>query len=149
MSNILSFIIPGPPVGKQRARTFRHKQSGRIISMTPAKTVNYEALVKQTFDHLFPGAVPIEGPVSISLCIALEPSKALAAKIEKSGTLKIQRPTKRPDCSNVLKAIEDALNGMAYRDDAQIAEVHIEKVYALKPCVRVTIGEMFSRGEAA
>ena len=32
-------------------------------------------------------------------------------------------PTARPDLSNLLKAVEDALNGVAYEDDAQVVRV--------------------------
>ncbi len=144
----LTFIVPGPPIGKQRARTFRHKQSGRIISMTPSKTVNYEALIKQTFAAKYPGHVPIEGPVSIGICIGLEASKAMAKKIERVGYLGAPRPTKRPDGDNVLKIIGDALNGLAYRDDALIVHGEFDKVYTRKPAVSVVISEWTSRGEA-
>ena len=40
------------------------------------------------------------------------------------------RPAKKPDCDNIIKIICDALNGLAYRDDAQIVEVSIRKAYA-------------------
>lgn len=36
--------------------------------------------------------------------------------------------TGRPDCSNILKSVEDALNRVAYRDDSQIVKVQCEKL---------------------
>lgn len=43
-------------------------------------------------------------------------------------------PTGRPDLSNVLKAIEDALNGLAFADDAQVIRYgHLAKVWARRP----------------
>jgi|SRR5688572_14806933 len=37
--------------------------------------------------------------------------------------------TTRPDSSKLLRAIEDALTGILYYDDAQIVETHIRKHY--------------------
>lgn len=39
------------------------------------------------------------------------------------------RPTKRPDVDNVLKAVADSLNGLAYHDDAQLIEMKGTKRY--------------------
>lgn len=43
------FVIPGPPQGKARARTFYNKSLGRSVSMTPEKTVLYENHIKTCF----------------------------------------------------------------------------------------------------
>ena len=48
--------------------------------------------------------------------------------------------TKKPDGSNVLKAVEDALNGVVYRDDCQIADSRIVRRYGDRPRVVVSIG---------
>ena len=50
-------------------------------------------------------------------------------------------PTKRPDSDNVIKIILDALNGVAYHDDAQVCEVYFEKKYAEKSKTIIAIGE--------
>ena len=36
---------------------------------------------------------------------------------------------KRPDADNLIKTVEDSLNGIAYIDDGQIAELHVWKNY--------------------
>lgn len=36
-----------------------------------------------------------------------------------------------PDADNVTKAIADALNGVAYRDDAQVVDLRVTKQYAV------------------
>ena len=51
-------------------------------------------------------------------------------------------PTKRPDCGNVLKAVLDGLNGVAYQDDAQICRIYFEKMYAEIPETRIIIKEI-------
>ena len=52
------------------------------------------------------------------------------------------RPTKKPDCDNVLKIICDALNTIAYDDDKQIVEMEISKFYSENPRVEVEIEEI-------
>lgn len=51
-------------------------------------------------------------------------------------------PTKKPDCDNIVKIICDALNGIAYKDDAQITLVQIRKKYADVPQVEVKLSEI-------
>ena len=129
----ISLTIPGPPVGKQRARICR---TGHAF--TPAKTVNYEALVKQTFAAKYPDFVPMSGPLRMILSSYIMPSKETTRKLKKGAKI---YPTIRPDISNVLKSIEDALNGLAYVDDKQIISVYAEKKYSLRPCVEIILAE--------
>ena len=49
------------------------------------------------------------------------------------------RPTKKPDADNIMKAVADALNGIAYKDDSQIVNVTIAKWYSDTPRVEVAI----------
>lgn len=51
------------------------------------------------------------------------------------------RPTKTPDIDNLMKAIQDALNGVAYVDDKQIVEEHSYKWYSEKPRVEIELEE--------
>lgn len=50
--------------------------------------------------------------------------------------------TGRPDFDNTLKLIADALNKVAYDDDAQIADGHHMKRYGLKDCVTIYLEEL-------
>ena len=130
----ISLTIPGPPVGKHRARVCR---SGHAFTL--AKTVNYEALVKQTFAAKYPDFIPMSGPVRMTLSIWLMESKETQRKLRKGINV---YPTIKPDISNVLKIIEDALNGLAYVDDKQIVWVEVVKAYSEKPRVEVIVGEL-------
>jgi Holliday junction resolvase RusA-like endonuclease len=38
-------------------------------------------------------------------------------------------PTKRPDATKLVRAVEDALTGVVWRDDSQVVVQEIEKVY--------------------
>ena len=43
----------------------------------------------------------------------------------------IIKHTVKPDCDNLVKAILDALNGVAWYDDAQIVDLQVKKEYSL------------------
>lgn len=49
--------------------------------------------------------------------------------------------TVKPDLDNLVKAILDALNGVAWHDDAQVVELHISKQYVRSPHIFLSIHE--------
>lgn len=49
------------------------------------------------------------------------------------------RPTKKPDADNIGKIVCDALNGLAYHDDAQVVDLHVRKFWYSEPRVEVII----------
>jgi len=53
-------------------------------------------------------------------------------------TLKVYRPRKKGDLDNRIKVLADALQGYAYFDDSQIAEIHAYR-YDDKDCPRVEV----------
>jgi Holliday junction resolvase RusA-like endonuclease len=53
--------------------------------------------------------------------------------------------TLKGDIDNVVKAIADALNGLAYTDDALIAKISAEKRYSENARVEVTLYELNDR----
>jgi Holliday junction resolvase RusA-like endonuclease len=62
-NNITSFIIPGNPQGKARARTFYNKNANKVCSMTPDNTALYENLIKIAF--MTSKVRYLEGPIEL------------------------------------------------------------------------------------
>lgn len=52
------------------------------------------------------------------------------------------RPVKRPDLDNCLKAVCDALNGIAYKDDSQIVGAVVQKFYSDEPRAEIEIKKL-------
>lgn len=134
----ITFTVPGEPIGKGRPRFVR--ATGRTY--TPEKTVNYESLVRlcyrqQVSTEPFPAGIPLYMTVEVYQQIPKSVSKR---KREAMIGRKIL-PTKKPDCSNILKSIEDALNGVAYADDSQIVQVRVVKYFGEFPSATVVIRE--------
>ena len=55
--------------------------------------------------------------------------------------------TKKPDASNLMKAVEDAMNGVVYKDDSQFAIVRMVRVYDDRPRIAITIAELAKYGD--
>ena len=51
------------------------------------------------------------------------------------------RPAKKPDLDNVAKIVLDSLNGLAYKDDAAVVELVVDKFYSERPRVEVRLEE--------
>lgn len=138
MREVITFTIPGEPVGKGRPRFVR--ATGRTY--TPEKTRNFENLVRLAYrQQIGQPPFPTGMPLSIDVVIWQQIPKSVSKKKREDMLHKRLLPTKKPDCSNVLKAIEDGLNGVAYADDSQIVQVSVVKYYGEYPETIVSISE--------
>lgn len=119
------FTVIGKPCGKARPRFVR--ATGRTY--TPAKTVNAETLVKLSYLQTHGDKSMFIGPVWVQIFAYFDRPKY---HYNKAG-VKIAAPThstSRPDCDNICKLVCDALNNVAWHDDAQVARVEVVKLYA-------------------
>lgn len=127
------FIIHAAPVGKARPRVTAHG------TYTPKKTKDYEQRVRNEYGLQCRGLYFGGNPLAVYITAYYQIPKS-ASKTKRQRMLSGEiRPTVKPDADNVMKAVCDALNGIAYYDDAQIVESHFLKLYGEEPKVRVTI----------
>ena len=137
----IAFIVPGRPVGKGRpiaGRSF----AGFTTLRTPQKTINYEGTVALFAAQCMAGRAPLEGPVALALSINYDVPASWSKKKREAALRGEVRPTSKPDCDNVIKAIGDALNGVVWKDDVQVVTLYAEKRYAEAPGVTVRVKEL-------
>ena len=66
-----------------------------------------------------------------------------SSKVKRTAMLNGElMPAKKPDIDNIAKAVLDALNSVAYRDDTQIVELQIRKQYSEKPRLEICMEEL-------
>ena len=103
--NQFRFVVPGPPRPKERAR---RGKGGRWY--TPRATTAFEAAVGWAARAA--GARrpswPCAGPVRLTLRLWFGDRR-------------------RRDADNVAKAVQDALNGIAWLDDCQVVELSVTR----------------------
>lgn len=133
----IRFMVPGEPQGKGRPRIGKIGQHDRMF--TPAKTVAYEGLVAHAAQQVMCGIAPLEGACRIELDVLCTVPASWSAKKSAQALAGGIRPTKKPDADNVLKAVCDGLNGVAWKDDVQAVEVVLRKAYAATPGVHVRV----------
>ena len=133
---MIKLTIPGEPQGKARART------GKGFAYTPEKTVLYENLIKSIF--MSEGCKRFDGegrPLEMNIKAYYKIPKSASKNVRQFMLDGHSRPTKKPDLSNVVKVVEDALNNVAYYDDVQIVKITAEKYYSDNPRVEIEIRE--------
>ena len=128
--------IPGTPVAKGRPRV------GRYGTYTPKKTATYESYVQYCWAAKYGAQPPSERPLEVNVIFYMPIPKSATKRIRTEITQGIVKHTKKPDLDNMAKAVLDALNGLAYKDDSQIYSLTLYKTYDDTPCTTVTIKEV-------
>lgn len=137
----LKFEVPGSPIGQGRPKF--STINGHAKAYDPEKSRNYKAYVKLLATQAMreQGFTMIEGPCCLDILAFFEVPKSKSKKFKERALMGIERPTKKPDLSNIVKGIEDALNGLAYKDDSSIVYLSVAKHYSEVPRVEVILQE--------
>ena len=134
----IRFIHHGDPVGKQSIICDCRGKFGRAVQRKETRA--YENSVRKTAQTVMVGRDRLEGAVWLRLDIYRRVQSSLS-KRERGRRLQGEaRPVVKPDCSNVLKSVEDAMNGVVFADDAQVCGVAVRKFYSDHPRVEVSVG---------
>ncbi len=127
-TNRIALHIPGRPVGKGRARS--NRKTGHHY--TPAATVSAEQRIQGAW---IAAGRPTLGDGAIQLRVTLWVDRP-KAHFKRDGSLSAEGkrrpiPLVKPDTDNAVKLVMDALNGMAYKDDVQIADHTVSRQWSI------------------
>jgi len=141
---IFRISIPAPIKGKQRARGTKEG-----VHFTPKQTVNAEAWIRLCCTQQV-GTPCLAGPVAVRIGLLMVLPKHLK-KHAGEAAAQAWLPTSKPDFDNAAKLVCDALNGIAWRDDAAIADGRVLKGWAPAGTPARTVVEWWQMapGEAA
>lgn len=135
---LFDFTIPHTPVAKGRARSRIVKakkgpKAGEVFAShyTPAETRHFEALVRDFAAQAKGGAAapPLTCPVDLVVEFRFAIPASWPAWRRELAAAGLVHHTKKPDCSNLVKAIEDACNGVLFADDGQVVGCITDKVF--------------------
>lgn len=112
------FELYGEVKGKPRPRFAR--TGGHVRTYTPRSGSIYEAKVAEAYKAC--GGTVVDGPV----CVIVKVFRPLPKSKPKKVTEEWDRY--KPDIDNILKIVMDGLNGVAYKDDKDVAMVIAAKV---------------------
>ena len=144
---VISFVVPGDPVGKGRPRSVsrkrRDKATGQLVSylahITPEKTEQYEETIRKAARLAMRSRPLITGPVLCELHITVAVPQSWSKKRKAMALQGEILPTTKPDKDNVIKAIYDGINGIVWKDDVQAVTGYQRKTYGEVPGVHVRI----------
>jgi Holliday junction resolvase RusA-like endonuclease len=133
LSGIVRFTVPGEPVPMERARRGRHGNW-----YTPAKSVEYRERIQTAWMQ---AGRPSFDAQPVTVCAYVYVGRP-ASHFTSKGEIRARHEHAIPpgDTDNYAKAIADALNALAYRDDTQITcWAAIAKHWALSADARTEI----------
>lgn len=130
------FCVFGKPVTAGSKKGFYNKKLGRVLMVPDNKKQKpWMEAVKQAFLDKYRDEKPIKaGSVDLTILFWFPRPKNHFRTGKNSGNLKewatqmIHKATK-PDLSKLVRAIEDALTGLAWKDDAQVTCLRAYKYY--------------------
>lgn len=132
---MITIIVPGTPVAQSRPRFARRGNFVTAYDATPAR--DYKSWVKSCAVD----AMQAAGLAIIKRDVPLYLRVTISIQRPKSRPKKYTRPTTKPDCDNVLKGLQDAMESIVYEADQQIVAVTVRKEYGEKPGVVIIIHE--------
>lgn len=153
MKLIADFIVPGlaQPGGSKKAfpiykgKGLQRKFVRAVVTEDGKHTPEWKATVA-AFARANYLAEPIIGVPLMLIIEIIRPRLATHHGSGKNaGLLKSTAPAlpiTKPDCTKLMRSTEDALTGIIWHDDSQIAMQWVEKRYGSKPGARIRVYEL-------
>lgn len=113
----MRFWVPGKPQAKQRPRVGK---GGRIY--TPRETAEYEAHVAHCWRLADGESIPRDTAVRVEILVSKDKVEVVVEPVPD------RRHTARADLDNIAKSVLDGLNGVAFDDDRQVAELLVVRL---------------------
>lgn len=143
----ISFFVPGlaKPAGSKRA--FAQSRTKKIVVIDACKkSADWKVEVRATAYAEMIGKGGLRtGPLAMSITFTMPRPKSHYGTGKNSGFLKsgVQLwHTFKPDATKLTRCLEDALTGVVWADDAQIAKQEVFKVYGDRLGADVIISEL-------
>jgi Holliday junction resolvase RusA-like endonuclease len=147
--NEITFTVPGlcKTAGSKRA-FMRPGMRFPVIVDDCKETKNWQGQVKQfaqtaILEH---GITDLfSGPLAVKLDFVMQRTKGHFGSGKNANVLKDSAPryhTVKPDVLKMGRAIEDALTGVLWVDDSQIAIEVLRKTYGQRPGVTITVKQI-------
>lgn len=137
--------LPGPPVAWARTRVNIAGRSRKFF--TPKDQRDYASALQWEAKSAMKGRALLTGALSINVTARLPIPPSWTKKKQEAARAGSILPTSKPDYDNFAKLAGDALNCIVYRDDAQICDGRVVKVYATNPSLRIEIAELVEASE--
>ena len=146
----LELFVRGRPATKGSFVPFFSRSTGRmLVKGDNPRTLGWQARIAAAAREA--GAVAGTGPARVSIAIVLPRPASHLGTGRNAGVVRAtapELPTAKPDVDKVTRAALDALSLVAWLDDSQVVELHVDKNYAdegEEPGVWIEVGPAAGR----
>lgn len=147
----MQITIPGNPIPKARARTFRVGKKSTTYDPQCKEKRFIQAQMINELNKMFLGkeSENLKDAIKIAKADFFRVDMEFHMPIPKSSTKGFKSKmamggyhNKKPDITNLAKFYEDCANGILFKDDSQIVECFFKKTYSENPKTVITITEL-------
>lgn len=149
----ISLFVPGIPKPGGSKRGFYNAKLGRVLITEDCKaSKSWRAVVSLAAREAYQG-YPLVGPLELTVAFVMPRIGSHYGSGKNAEKLKPAAPkfhTVKPDATKLMRSTEDALTGILWRDDAQIARQTVEKSYGECAGAWITVEQLepLEAGEA-
>lgn len=144
--NEITLEVPGVPAP---GGSKRHIGGGRMIDDCK-RNPGWRSIVAWTARMELRGMMPLEGALAVDVVFWMPRPKAHYGTGKNAGKLKPNAPkyhTVKPDGTKLWRSTEDALTGLAWRDDAAVADQRVRKLYGETPGAEIRVWTLVDDNE--
>lgn len=147
----LSFTVYGKPQPAGSKRAFAIKRDGKPTGQIAVADANPKAkswqrevkdAAREALDEVGPDGLLSVGPLDVSMTFYLARPKGHYGTGRNAALLKPSAPpfpAVKPDSLKLARGTEDALTGIVWRDDAQVVDLRVQKLYGLPERCEVVV----------
>lgn len=139
-STVVAFSVHGVPVPQGSKNAIRQGSRTLIVERGRATLRPWRGMIAGEAAAVLPA--PLGGPLAVRLGFRFTRPKSHYRTGQYAGELRASAPeylSTRPDVDKLARAVLDALTGVAFLDDGQVAELTVAKVYAERAGVDVEL----------
>jgi Holliday junction resolvase RusA-like endonuclease len=128
------------PAGSKRA--FPRRGGGVIVTDDNPRAKSWQQEIRMVAVEAMNGDEIIDGPIELFCKFILARPLGHFGTGRNAGTVRLGAPvypTVKPDTTKLIRAVEDALTGIVWRDDAQVIRQRAYKAYGTPERVEVVI----------
>lgn len=132
VATFLQFGVPGIPIPQGSKRIVPTKRGVRLIDVRSTPLKEWREAIGRAARSAMGGRLPSTGHVVLECTFILPRQKSVTREF----------PTAKPDLDKLLRALGDALTGIAFVDDSQITNLCVRKEYETDDRVPGVIAEV-------
>ncbi len=133
-----SFFVPGLPRPGGSKKGFVNPKTRRVVVMEDnEKSKDWRSIVAYSAHERH--VSPMNGPLELCITFFMPRPKG---HFNSKGSLKGSAPTyhtSKPDTTKLIRSTEDALKGICWNDDSQIATQFARKIYGSPIGAQITV----------